>query len=578
MALTEIGARLRLAGAPAFKRDADRSADGLDNLARKAKRADRELGGLSGAARRAGSAIGGIGKGATLGGLGALTAGVGALSVGLLQGFRDAASMQTMLAKTNAVIASTSGVANVSAASVLKMSDQLESLSMMDQEAILNGQNLLLTFTNIRNGVGQANHIFDQATVAMVNLATALGSDPQSAAIQLGKALNDPVKGLTALGRAGVQFSTAQKDQIKSLVAAGKTMDAQKVILKELEVQFGGAAKAAGSGFEGAMFRAKDALGDLFRDVATPLLPGFTERIEGLSTYLTNTATPAILDFVEGFQNGSGSGGAFREDLLGVWEAAKDLGEGLQFGYEKTKQVVDFLQGHPDTVKTFAVGVAAYATAMKAAAVWTSAMAAIDLFKLAAGMTAVNAAGAGGVAGAAGAAGKAGKGGLWGRLGAGAGGAAAGAKGIVRRAGIAGLIGTAAGAGDSAFIDWRGRYRDTVLPDGRIQRFDGKTGQFTILPAPAGVRPRPGGSSLDRLSPTRGVPLGTRPAATGRLEMMSVMMPTVPGPRSRSTSGTTIDKFAPVINLPNVTNVEQVDVRRLSDRIIDEMETRVARR
>ena len=31
----------------------------------------------------------------------------------------------------------------------------------------------------------------------------------------LGKALNDPVKGITALGRAGVTFTDEQKKQIK---------------------------------------------------------------------------------------------------------------------------------------------------------------------------------------------------------------------------------------------------------------------------------------------------------------------------------------------------------------------------
>ena len=55
-----------------------------------------------------------------------------------------------------------------------------------------------------------------------------------NAAVLVGKALNDPKKGLTALRRVGVQFTDAQEDQIKALVKSGKTMDAQKIILREL--------------------------------------------------------------------------------------------------------------------------------------------------------------------------------------------------------------------------------------------------------------------------------------------------------------------------------------------------------
>jgi hypothetical protein len=61
----------------------------------------------------------------------------------------------------------------------------------------------------------------------------------------VGKALNDPIKGVTALGRAGVQFTAQQKEQIAALVESGDVAGAQTIILQELETQFGGAAEAA---------------------------------------------------------------------------------------------------------------------------------------------------------------------------------------------------------------------------------------------------------------------------------------------------------------------------------------------
>ena len=40
-------------------------------------------------------------------------------------------------------------------------------------------------------------------------------------AIQVGKALNDPIKGVTALHRVGVQFTERRRDQIEALVESG---------------------------------------------------------------------------------------------------------------------------------------------------------------------------------------------------------------------------------------------------------------------------------------------------------------------------------------------------------------------
>ena len=110
---------------------------------------------------------------------------------------------------------------------------------------------MLLTFKNIRNEVGKGNDIFNQATVAVENLATRMadGAVPSmeqlsKGLIKVGKALNDPVKGMTALGKVGVYFSDSQKKAIEAMVKAGDVMGAQKIILKELTTEFGGPAEA----------------------------------------------------------------------------------------------------------------------------------------------------------------------------------------------------------------------------------------------------------------------------------------------------------------------------------------------
>lgn len=197
----------------------------------------------------------------------------GAFVVALKTGVESLMAHEKADAQTAAAIKSTGGAANVSAKQISQMADALEKKTGIDDVAIKEGSNLLLTFTKIRNEAGKGNDVFNQTTTIMADVATALGKDPQSAAMMLGKALNDPVKGVSALGRAGVQFTKEQKDQIKTLVESGRTMDAQKMILKELETQFGGSAEAAGKTFGGRLNILKARLEEVAEKVASRLMP-----------------------------------------------------------------------------------------------------------------------------------------------------------------------------------------------------------------------------------------------------------------------------------------------------------------
>jgi hypothetical protein len=150
----------------------------------------------------------------------------------------EARESQKVSALTEQVIKSTGGAANVSAKQIGNLSSAISNKVGIDDEAIASGQNMLLTFKGIRDETGKGNKIFDQASRTMVDMAASMAAasggqvDFKSSAIQLGKALNDPIKGITALSRVGVTFDTQQQATIKSLVASGKTMDAQTISLK----------------------------------------------------------------------------------------------------------------------------------------------------------------------------------------------------------------------------------------------------------------------------------------------------------------------------------------------------------
>lgn len=213
-----------------------------------------------------------------------------ALGAAVKVGFGEFMEAQKITAQTNAVLKSTGGVAKVSTKAIQDLSQSLMRKSGVDDEAIQSGANMLLTFTKIRNEAGAGNKVFDAATKATLNLSVAMGKDMQSSAVLVGKALNDPIKGIGALSRVGVQLEDSQKKLIKSMVASGNTMGAQKVILGELETQFGGSAEAAGKTFAGQLSIAKETLTNLAGEGVGKLMPKLTE----LGTWLGETAVPKI--------------------------------------------------------------------------------------------------------------------------------------------------------------------------------------------------------------------------------------------------------------------------------------------
>jgi hypothetical protein len=90
--------------------------------------------------------------------------------------------------------------------------------------------------------------------------------------VQLGKALEDPIKGLAALGKSGVTFTADQKALIKSLVETGDMLPkAQEIILKAVEMQVGGTAEATAN----ASDKMKVAWSQLQEQLGQRLLPVF---------------------------------------------------------------------------------------------------------------------------------------------------------------------------------------------------------------------------------------------------------------------------------------------------------------
>jgi hypothetical protein len=156
--------------------------------------------------------------------IGGMVAGAFAVSKGvdfLKDSVGEAREAQKVGAQTAQTIKTTGGAAKVSAKHVGDLATAISTKAGIDDEAIQTGANLLLTFKDIKNEAGKGNDIFDQTTKTMVDMSAAMGKDPKASAIALGKALNDPVKGMTALSKVGVTFTEQQKATNKALVQGG---------------------------------------------------------------------------------------------------------------------------------------------------------------------------------------------------------------------------------------------------------------------------------------------------------------------------------------------------------------------
>ncbi|MGH2663691.1 MAG: hypothetical protein ACRDH8_12995 [Actinomycetota bacterium] len=263
-----------------------------------------------------GQSVSKVGKGLSIG----LTAPLALFGKMAVDEFTEA---QQAAGQTAAAIKSTGGAANVTGDHVASLADKIGDLSAEEGEVIQEGQNMLLTFTNIRNEVGAGNAIFDKASMAMANMAARMETDASSAAMQLGKALNDPSAGLSKLTRVGVDFTAAldpmsqeaqllaqQFPNLADKIRTGNmTMEeaitladehgnvtlAQRIMLQELQKEFGGSAAAMGANASPAT-KMKLAMEDLAAGVGAFLVPALSKLagwFSGIANWFQNLSPGA---------------------------------------------------------------------------------------------------------------------------------------------------------------------------------------------------------------------------------------------------------------------------------------------
>ena len=222
----------------------------------------------------------------------------GVAAAGVAAGIKAITAAQESVQVTKqleAVLKSTGGASGLFKEDILDQAAALQKLTNFGDEAIVSSANLLLTFTNIKGPIMQ------EAIQTTLDMSVALGQDLKSSSIQLGKALNDPIAGISALSRVGVTFNDDQKKVIQTLVDTGQTAKAQQVILDELAKEFGGSAQAVAD----PISQLKNSIGEAWEAIGMQLLPAVNKFAQAIRTLVDENIndwidkTKEILGFLQ---------------------------------------------------------------------------------------------------------------------------------------------------------------------------------------------------------------------------------------------------------------------------------------
>lgn len=215
----------------------------------------------------------------------------------------------------------TGAAAWTSSKEIKSFASSLQQVTNYSDETIVSMQNVLLGFKNIKGDN------FKEATKAILDMSTVMGMDLTSAAQAVGKALDDPIKGINSLTRQGFFFSDSQKKMLKNLVDTGKTAEAQKIILNELATTYGGASEATADIGE----QLKNTWGDV------------KEQIGGAIAEISDGFLKFIKDFLDAILNMNEHTKRFISTFA---KTALALG-GLTTAVYVLKTALDALKAHP---------------------------------------------------------------------------------------------------------------------------------------------------------------------------------------------------------------------------------------
>lgn len=209
-------------------------------------------------------------------------------------------ALEKAVVRVDMVIKSTHFAAGFSSNDIENQAKELSKGIVNKRDEILDAQGMLLSFHDIRGGK------FKETMQSVADFATFYKENMTQAAMQVGKAVNDPLRGMTRLQRMGVEFSDQQKQQIKNYIAQGNLLGAQEIILKELRTEFGGQAKGfattdagkiqlASKQWEELQFK----IGEVISRVEVSLIPAFGKLVASIKHAFSSTIIQFFIEHLK---------------------------------------------------------------------------------------------------------------------------------------------------------------------------------------------------------------------------------------------------------------------------------------
>ena len=291
----------------------------LDKLSAQGAKTEREVGASS---AKTSSSFRGIGVAAAAA---AVAVGAAFATRAIVSAINEAEQASAQL---DAALKSTGGTAGLTAQQIKAYAAELQRTTTVSDDAVISMNAQLMAFDQIQG------ETFKRATSAIVDLSARMGIDLKSAAIQVGKALQDPADGLSMLARSGVKFSEDQELVIKHLAETNRLAEAQAIILGALEAKFGGAGEAARGTFAGAMTGLSNAMSDVLEGEGS--LPMLTQQINALTDALnapeTKSGAASFISFLDNLAASAVRGTRGMGMLIGKMGEAVALGAEIMFG------------------------------------------------------------------------------------------------------------------------------------------------------------------------------------------------------------------------------------------------------
>lgn len=222
----------------------------------------------------------------------------GAISVAGLMAAMGKVRTETVAAEQEqrqleAAIKSTGQAAGWSLQQLNAMADTLADKTTFSAGELNQAQARMLSYSGI---VGDT---FPRAMQAAADMSARMGTSITASAESIGRALDIPSAGLTALTQQGFRFTEAQKVMVQQLERTGRVAEAQAIILEAVEASYGGAAAAARNSLGGALQAIANTVNDLMTaDSAS--LPELRESLEGLNSTLGDESVRAAVQSLVG--------------------------------------------------------------------------------------------------------------------------------------------------------------------------------------------------------------------------------------------------------------------------------------